>query len=506
MQFLTTFLLLCSTPIVLAQQYAGDVISGNLPTTANAEVAFFKIDDPSGKNNNLTLINYYSHGTDGSRIVESKIQRAVIVLHGLLRDPWNYENDMLNALAMVQDTNVNRDSVAVMAPYFPNGNDKNLGYPWTDGLKAGQGSTSNAMVWSGSKWSAGANNQYPHNSRNTSSYYILDELVRYFDDKTLFPNMKQIVLAGHSLGGQMLQRYAAVGDKLDTESPVVLWIANGDSWAWLSDYRPLNIPDCPTYNDYREGFAQFVEYGMTYGANLVAQGLDAIKANFDSKQIAWARALQDFGDHASSCAPQTTGQDRNERFFFFMKWFQPSCPDPSGTNCDTVDLVDAPHDNGQMFHSAAGLARLFTDNFYGDNSRAYDFGYPRKQQGDDPFPDPSLVNTPGTSNYNTYAGGLTYQGCWTDQAPTTAQALSTLLYDNSNNTIEACTSGCADSGYKVAGMSDATKCWCGNEVSSASAILTVDMQCKSPCPGNTAQICGGIQRLSLFSSGYPTFV
>ena len=94
MQFLTTFLLLCSTPIVLAQQYAGDVISANLPTTANAEVAFFKIDDPSGKNNNLTLINYYSHGTDGNRLVESKIQRAVIVLHGLLRDPWNYENDV----------------------------------------------------------------------------------------------------------------------------------------------------------------------------------------------------------------------------------------------------------------------------------------------------------------------------------------------------------------------------------------------------------------------------
>jgi hypothetical protein len=304
----------------------------------------------------------------------------------------------------------------------------------------------------------------------------------------------------------MLQRYAAVGDQLDTQSPVVLWVANGDSWAWLSDYRPLNVPNCPEYNDYREGFAQYVEYGMTYGANLVAQGLDAIKANFDSKQIAWARALQDFGNHASSCAPATTGQDRNERFFFFMKWFQPSCPDPSGRNCDTVDLVDAPHDNGQMFHSAAGLARLFTDNFYGDKSRAHDFGYPRKQQGDDPFPDPNLVNTPGATNYNTYAGGLTYQGCWTDQAPTTANTLSTLLYDNASNTIETCTSGCVNAGYKVAGMSDATKCWCGNNMSSASAILTVDMQCKSPCPGNTAEICGGISRLSIFSAGYPAFV
>lgn len=94
MHFLTPFLFLCGSTSVLAQQYAGDVISASLPTIDNAEVAFFKIDDPSGKNDALTLINYYSHGTDGNRIVESKIQRAVIVIHGLLRDPWNYENDV----------------------------------------------------------------------------------------------------------------------------------------------------------------------------------------------------------------------------------------------------------------------------------------------------------------------------------------------------------------------------------------------------------------------------
>lgn len=84
-----------------AQQYAGDVISAYLPTIQGAEVAFFRVPDPSGVNNNLTLINYYSHGTDGKRIVESKIERAVIVLHGLLRDPWNYENDVcFNILCM----------------------------------------------------------------------------------------------------------------------------------------------------------------------------------------------------------------------------------------------------------------------------------------------------------------------------------------------------------------------------------------------------------------------
>ena len=88
------FLALCSLFFTAAQQYAGDIISAYLPTISDAEVAFFRIPDPSRANNNLTLINYYSHGSNGNRIVESNIERAVIVIHGLLRDPWNYENDV----------------------------------------------------------------------------------------------------------------------------------------------------------------------------------------------------------------------------------------------------------------------------------------------------------------------------------------------------------------------------------------------------------------------------
>ena len=239
---------------------------------------------------------------------------------------------------------------------------------------------------------------------------------------------------------------------------------------------------------------------------LINQGVDDILANFNNKQIAWARGLNDFGNQASSCAPNTAGQDRNERFFFFMKWFPRSCSDPTSTpssTCNTVDLIDVGHDNGQMFHSDAGLARLFTDNFYGDGGRAYDFGYPRKQSGDDPYPNPN--GAAGTSNYNTYAGGLTYQGCWTNQFPTTALALSYELSDSTTNTIEFCTTGCVNAGYTIAGMQNSTICYCDNTMNSNSAVLTVDNECRLGCPGNAGEICGGVNRLSVFSSGYPSF-
>lgn len=75
---------------VLAQQYAGDVIYGTLPQRSGSEIAYFKIRDPSGANDHLTLINYYSLGSDGNRIKPSNVQRAVIMMSGQRRDADQY--------------------------------------------------------------------------------------------------------------------------------------------------------------------------------------------------------------------------------------------------------------------------------------------------------------------------------------------------------------------------------------------------------------------------------
>ena len=142
--------------LTAAQQYIGDIIPNTLPNVPGSELTYFRINDPSGKNKNLTLINYYSHQDNGKRIVETQIARAVVIIHGLYRDPGTYESNMMSALAQVKsDSNINRSNIATMAPYFPNGDDKNFGYPWTDGLSPGRGSTSNCLVWKSSRWSAG---------------------------------------------------------------------------------------------------------------------------------------------------------------------------------------------------------------------------------------------------------------------------------------------------------------------------------------------------------------
>ncbi|KAL3426463.1 WSC domain-containing protein-like protein 5 [Phlyctema vagabunda] len=478
----------------------GLLIILSVPYLGGAAITYFKIKEPTGKQNvNLTLTNYISLNSTGGRLVGTKVQRAVIVVHGLDRDPGTYMANMLNALTQVPNSDINRDSVAICAPYFPNGNDKNIGYPWTAGLAAGRGSTSSALVWAGSQWASGGNNQYPYKTTTVSSYEVLDQLIAYFDDKSIFPNMKQIVVAGHSLGSQMVQRYTAVGNILATKSPVSYYVANPNSYVWMSADRPLSTASCPTYDTWRDGLSSYAD-SIIYGANLVASGRDAVLARYNSRQIAYARGTLDLGDDSSSCAPFTTGLNRNERFFNFIKNFPPTCT--VGGVCDTIDYVASGHDAGMMFASPAGQARLFTDNFYGNRNMSTDFGCPRLQKGDDPYPNPSLAAqcAVNSTTVGTFAGNMTYAGCWEDL---NSNDLPLQAYSNDANTIDTCASYCNDAGYSIAGLEWGVQCFCGNALA-ASSSMTADAGCTMACPGNSSQICGDNYRLSVYSRGTPT--
>ncbi|KAK8153638.1 WSC domain-containing protein [Phyllosticta citrichinensis] len=92
---------------------------------------------------------------------------------------------------------------------------------------------------------------------------------------------------------------------------------------------------------------------------------------------------------------------------------------------------------------------------------------------------------------------MTYQGCWTDQTPST---LSVRFSSGNNNSIETCTAACSAQGYKIAGLENGADCWCGNTIG-YKAFNTTDRGCTLACSGNSKEICGDANRLSLFSSG-----
>lgn len=136
--------------------------------------------------------------------------------------------------------------------------------------------------------------------------------------------------------------------------------------------------------------------------------------------------------------------------------------------------------------SPAGRARLFLDNFDGGGSIAYDFGCPRKQEGDNPHPNPSPSGdcSPPRPDTGVYAGGMTYRGCYTDQLPPTLPFNTDI--NPSINSVDACTSVCNDAGYKIAGMEFGQECWCGNSLGEAAQGPLIDASCSTACSGTSS--------------------
>ncbi|KEQ91797.1 hypothetical protein AUEXF2481DRAFT_50439, partial [Aureobasidium subglaciale EXF-2481] len=94
---------------------------------------------------------------------------------------------------------------------------------------------------------------------------------------------------------------------------------------------------------------------------------------------------------------------------------------------------------------------------------------------------------------------MTSAGCYTDSGPRT---LSTMIYDSTSNTIDMCTSACAKAGYNIAGMEYGSQCWCDNTLAPTTQKV-LDVGCTLTCPGNSSQICGQANRLSIYSNGAP---
>lgn len=87
----------------------------------------------------------------------------------------------------------------------------------------------------GRHWNAGG---LASNAKITS-YEVIDEIQRRLADKKIFPNLKSIVVAGHSSGGQFVGRYQMVNRMHDQPGVRVTYIvSNPGAYTYLDHQRP----------------------------------------------------------------------------------------------------------------------------------------------------------------------------------------------------------------------------------------------------------------------------
>lgn len=99
------------------------------------------------------------------------------------------------------------------------------------------------------------------------------------------------------------------------------------------------------------------------------------------------------------------------------------------------------------------------------------------------------------SNYTaTLPGGQI--GCF--QEASNGNGLPDFSFTNGAMTQERCAQGCKELGYKLAGVENANKCDCGNNWQGGQ-MLPIS-SCSSPCSGNSTQMCGGSNSVTLLNT------
>lgn len=107
------------------------------------------------------------------------------------------------------------------------------------------------------------------------------------------------------------------------------------------------------------------------------------------------------------------------------------------------------------------------------------------------------INIYAAAALSTTSGAWTYTSCYADSVtarilPVTAQIQGVMA----KVSIETCTATCQSLGYKLAGLEFASECYCGDTLRTKSKTSS---GCDMPCRGNAGQICGGSNRLSLYT-------
>lgn len=64
-------------------------------------------------------------------------------------------------------------------------------------------------------------------------------------------------------------------------------------------------------------------------------------------------------------------------------------------------------------------------------------------------------------------------------------------------TVGGCGEFCKNSGFLMFGLEYSTECYCANEVG-GNATKVDGNDCRMACGGDTAQMCGGPDRLSVY--------
>ncbi|HZZ46795.1 MAG TPA: hypothetical protein VFE65_07915 [Pseudonocardia sp.] len=268
------------------------------------------------------------------------VTHAIVVVHGAGRNPVSTFTGMMQAARKVGAA----ANTMVVSPWFKTSQDK---------------PSSGEATWSEDGWKDGGAAEKP---AGLSSFTVMDEIVTTLADKQRFPRLTWITLAGHSAGGQFMQRYAVFGKAPSRVGGVAFNFisANPSSYVYFTPDRPtaqggFSPPQggkCPDYNDYK--------YGMAKRTGYIAEAdpRQAL-ATYAHRRVSILNGGSDTfdnGDLDTRCAAMAQGPNRATRGANWQRYMRLLAP---GAPHDRIVVPGVDHNHYAMFESPLVTPVLF---------------------------------------------------------------------------------------------------------------------------------------------------
>ena len=277
------------------------------------------------------------------------IRRVLIMVHGAGRDADNYFRTALAAAFLAGAL----DDTLVISPRFASN-----GGGCQDTLAA------NEVNWpcNGDSWrSGGASDK----EGKLTSYDFADAILGKVASKNVFPNLKAIVVSGHSAGGQFVNRYEMANQVHDALGvPITYVVANPSSYAYLDATRPATGANsatefrpfgdgrnCTTYDAWPYG----IQNRTGYASRL---SVDQLKTQLVSRPTTYLVGELDtlpLAGFDSSCPAMAQGANRNLRGQAWGKYVNGTL----GAHHTTTVVPLCGHNARCMFTADPVLALLF---------------------------------------------------------------------------------------------------------------------------------------------------
>ncbi|MCO6431507.1 MAG: hypothetical protein J5J00_11655 [Deltaproteobacteria bacterium] len=286
-----------------------------------------------------------------------KVEHLVLVVHGNGRQHTvNFESIKQAARSAGKER-----STAVIAPRFPSQED----------LKSNS-RRSTLLYWEPDVgWKAGHNSlAAPELLRKTriSAFTVIDSLITDILERPDYRGMNKVTIAGHSAGGQFVNRYAAGTRLAEQRSKSFHFvIANSSSYLYFNDLRPHqgsdtnffkpSRRDCPKVNEYHYGLEDLNQYMRQVGP-------ENMKANYQRRQVTILLGDKDTLRQpglSTTCMAEAQGSNRFERGVNYYHHIKNLFGNSISVRHKLIIVPGIGHDQDSMFRSKQALKVIFEE-------------------------------------------------------------------------------------------------------------------------------------------------